>query len=276
MTRYQIEQLRKHSQSVKLRLLKMSYDAQVGHIGCSLSCADILTFVRFSLMSGNDRLILSKGHAAAALYSVFAEAGDISPELLSTFCQDGTILAAHPPPRKFECIPFATGSLGHGLSLAAGLALGALLNRTSETFFCVSSDGELDEGSTWEAALFVAHHQLQRVMWIIDRNKIQAFGRTEQVLALEPLRQKLEAFNWKVQEADGHDFSSLLEAKRELTLGSSQDRRPSALICHTIKGYGVSVMADRLDSHYLPIRDQQEFLNASFELTSKACVNDED
>jgi transketolase len=226
--------------------------ANAGHVGCALSCADILAFVWFGWMEGSDDFILSKGHAAAALYSTLAEAGLLSPEEIATFYQDGTLLSAHPPPGKLPGIPFATGSLGQGASLATGLALAAKLRRETERrVFCVASDGELDEGSTWEAALFAAHHRLKNLVWLIDRNGIQGFGRTEDILSLEPLQDKFRSFNWSVYQADGHSMQSLLAARNAVV--ASAIERPSVVICRTVKGLGMGTWADTIDCHYRPM-----------------------
>ena len=161
---------------IKSRFLGMYKQANAGHVGCSLSVAEIITFVRFGWMNENDEIILSKGHAAAALYSMLAEDGTLSEEDIQTFYKNGTHLAAHPPVNKIRRIPFATGSLGHGLSLAAGLGLAQKLKKKDKKIFCITSDGEINEGSTWEAALFIAHHQLTNVIWLIDRNNLQGYG----------------------------------------------------------------------------------------------------
>ena len=182
--------------SVKKRFLAMYRKANAGHIGSSLSCAEILVFLKFAWMSDDDTLLLSKGHAVAALYSLLAEVGLLTPSEIDSFYGEGTLLPALPPFNAIEEIPFATGSLGHGLSVSAGMALGAKLNRQHRRVFCVTSDGELDEGSVWEAALFIAHRRLANVVWVIDRNRIQAIGRTEDVMALEPLDAKLRAFGF--------------------------------------------------------------------------------
>jgi transketolase len=137
------------------------------------------------------------------------------------------------------------------------MALGSRLNRRDQRFFCVTSDGELDEGSVWEAALFIAHHKLTNVVWVIDRNRIQAIGRTEDVLALEPLDAKLRAFGYHVVTVDGHDFASLLAARDECTRVVAAHHVPVAIIANTVKGNGVSYMRDTVDCHYLPMSDAQ-------------------
>src|SRR5262245_14075218 len=216
--------------------------ARAGHIGSSLSCAEILVALKFAWMRDQDTFVLSKGHAAAALYSVLAEAGVLSRAQIDSFYEDGSELSALPPFNAIREIPFATGSLGHGLSLSAGMALGARLNHEDKRCFCVTSDGELDEGSVWEAALFIAHRKLTNVVWIIDRNRIQGIGRTEEVMALEPLDAKLQAFGYHVVSADGHDLLSLLRARDECARALAQHDAPVAVIANTVKGNGISYM----------------------------------
>ena len=249
--------LEEHVFSVKKRFLAMYKKANAGHVGSSLSCAEILVLLKFAWMTAEDVLVLSKGHAAAALYSVLAEAELLTAEEIDSYYEDGTKLPALPPFNGFPEIPFATGSLGHGLSLSAGMAFGARLNRADKRFFCVTSDGELDEGSIWEAALFIAHHRLNNVIWVIDRNQIQGIARTEQVLALEPLADKLRAFGFHVVSVDGHDLASLLAARDECLPALGAGCAPLAIIARTVKGNGLGQMQDTVDSHYMPLTDSQ-------------------
>lgn len=241
------------SLSIKLRFLSMYKQANAGHVGCSLSVAEVLTFVRFGWMNDTDEILLSKGHAAAALYSLLAEDGTLSAEDIGTFYKNNTYLAAHPPVNKIKRIPFATGSLGHGLSLAAGLGIANKLKKTNKRIFCITSDGEINEGSTWEAALFIAHHQLTNVVWLVDRNQLQGYGRTEDVMKLEPLADKISAFGFDVIEANGHDFVSLETAKQK----AANSQLPVAIICNTTKGHGWTTYEDKVDCHYLPMKDEQ-------------------
>jgi transketolase len=250
-------QLEERSFSVKKRFLAMYKKAHAGHVGSSLSCAEILVFLKFGWMRDDDTFILSKGHAVAALYSVLAEANLLTASQIDSYYEEGTELPALPPVNAIKEIPFATGSLGHGLSLCAGMALGANFNRQERRFFCLTSDGELDEGSIWEAALFVAHRKLTSVVWLIDRNHIQGIGRTEDVLTLEPLDAKLRAFGFHVVAANGHDFASLLAARDECTRALAAHDRPVAIIAETIKGHGIRATQDTVDSHYLPMDDAQ-------------------
>lgn len=243
--------------SVKKRFLAMYKRAHAGHIGSSLSCAEILVFLKDAWMRDGDRFVLSKGHAVAALYALLAEDNAIDARELDSFYAEGTRLPALPPINTIEAIPFATGSLGHGLSLSAGMALGAILDRRDRRFFCLTSDGELDEGSTWEAALFIAHRKLTNVVWLIDRNRIQGIGATEEVLTLEPLAAKLEAFGFRVVSAAGHDFASLLAARDVCTRALQGEGRPVVIIANTIKGHGIRHMQGTVASHYLPMDDAQ-------------------
>lgn len=252
-TRAECVMLEERVFSVKRRFLAMYQKAQAGHVGSSLSCAEILVFLKFAWMRDADTFVLSKGHAVAALYSLLAESNLLTQDQIDSFCEDGTLLSALPPFNAFEQIPFATGSLGYGLSVSAGMALGARLNREDRRFFCVTSDGELDEGSVWEAALFIAHHKLTNVVWIIDRNQIQALGRTEQVLALEPLDAKLRAFGYHVISIDGHDFAALVAARDECTNAIDTRQAPVAIIANTVKGNGIRSMQDTVECHYLPM-----------------------
>lgn len=239
--------------NIKKRFLGMYKMANAGHVGCSLSVAEVLTFLRFDWMKEGDELILSKGHAAASLYSTLAEEGALNEADINSFYKNDTYLAAHPPVNKLKGIPFATGSLGHGLSLAAGFGIANKLKKNSKKIFCVTSDGEINEGSTWEAALFIAHHNLTNVVWLVDRNRLQGFGRTEDVMKMEPLADKLKAFGFAVLQADGHNFNELQQAKEKAEAANL----PVAIICNTTKGRGWKLYEDKVDCHYLPMKEDQ-------------------
>ncbi len=236
-------------------ILDMYKRANAGHIGSSLSCLEILIDV-FARSKADDQLVLSKGHAAAALYATLADAGRLDPALLDTFYKDGTWLAAHPPcGRQIASIPFGTGSLGHGLSLAVGLAFSQRYTKRDFTVYAVLSDGDSNEGSTWEAALFAGQHHLSQLTVIVDRNGLQGFGSTEDVLDLEPFADKWRSFGFEVTTAErGNDFASLDQAHRDVT---GRSNKPRCIIARTIKGHGVSFMANRMDWHYLPMNDEQ-------------------
>ena len=237
--------------NIKKRFLKMYSNANAGHIGSSLSCTEILTFIFFGWKAENEEVVLSKGHAAAALYSVLAEKEIITQNDIDSFYKNGTYLPAHPPAGKLKGIPFATGSLGHGLSLAAGFGLSKKLKEVDDKVFCVTSDGELNEGSIWEAAMFIAHHNLTNVIWFIDKNNLQGFGRTQDVMDMNLLSKKIEAFGWDVVTIDGHNFDEMAAIKQQ----HSSYTKPLAIICNTIKGKGWTKYQNQVDCHYLPMKE---------------------
>lgn len=246
-------------------VLGMYKRANAGHIAASLSCLDILVSLFFGRLKKDDDFILSKGHAAAALYTVLAKSGRMPEKELESFYQEGTCLAAHPPcNRKIEGIPFGTGSLGHGLSLASGMAFSSKFTKKKTAVYCVLSDGDCNEGSTWEAVLFAAHHKLSNLTVIVDRNKLQGFGRSDEVLNLEPFIDKWKAFNFEVFHAkDGNDLKCLDGAFKKAAF--SKSKKPRCIIADTVKGYGVPFMEDKMEWHYLPMSDDQ------YKAALKAC-----
>jgi len=247
------EALARAALAIRRRFLGMHHQARSGHIGSGLSAIDLLTYLYAAWLQPIDQLILSKGHAASALYATLNHFGKLSDAELSTYYQDGTLLPAHPAPGGVAAIPAATGSLGHGLPIAVGMAHSYKHLRSSEArVACLLSDGECNEGSTWEAALFAAHHHLDNLTVLVDANGIQAFGRTEEVLALEPFAKKWEAFGFDVSECNGHDFAQIHAA-----LGRPALSRPRCVIARTIKGRGVSFMENTVDWHYWPMSDAQ-------------------
>lgn len=194
-----------------------------------------------------DRFILSKGHACAALYAALAFRGFFPEEWLDTFYQDGGRLAGHATHTGVPGVEFSTGSLGHGLPVATGMALAAKLDGKAHRIFALLSDGECDEGSTWEPALFAPHHKLDNLVVIVDYNKIQSLGRVEDVINLEPFGAKWSAFGWAVREIDGHDMGEVISALEAVPF---EPGRPSCILAHTVKGKGVSFMEDKLLWHY--------------------------
>ncbi len=244
-----------------LKVLELYHKAHAGHIGSSLSCLEILVDLCFRRMSQDDQLILSKGHAAAALYTTLSLSGRMPEASLDSFYTEGTLLAAHPPcGSSIPAIPFGTGSLGHGLGLAAGLAFSQKFTSRSFQVYAVLSDGDCNEGSTWEAALFAAQHQLRNLTVIVDRNEIQGFGRSEEVLNLEPLTEKWRSFGFEVVEAEcGNNLQHLDAAHSKI----EHRNRPGCILAKTIKGHGVSFMEDRMEWHYLPMSEEQYSLAVS-------------
>ena len=197
--------------------------------------------------SERDRFILSKGHGCAALYAVLAESGFFPASWLDTFYQDGSLLSGHVTHKGIPGVEISTGSLGHGLSIATGMALAAKRDGKDHHVFCLMSDGECDEGSVWEPILFAPQYRLDNLVAIVDYNKIQSLGTVKEVMDLEPFADKWRAFGWAVQEIDGHDLDEI-----ETTLATVPfvKDRPSCIIAHTIKGKGVSFMEDNLLWHY--------------------------
>jgi transketolase len=249
-----------------LEMLQLYYSTHAGHIGSSLSCTDLLVYLYFERMQPQDRFLLSKGHAALALYTVLARSGRITREELHTFYQEGTLLGAHPPvsPQRPKDILFGTGSLGHGLPLAVGLALSTRFTEKLFDVYCILSDGDCNEGSTWEAALFAGHHRFAQLYVIIDNNGIQGIGRSRDILDVEPLAEKWRAFHFDVQIIeDGHDFDQIANSFSKLA-GSD---RPKCLIAKTIKGRGVSFMENTISWHYLPM-DKIQYQQACEEILS--------
>ncbi len=241
---------------VRREILKMHFFSQESHIGSALSCADILTVLYFKILSVNpqkpcaenrDRFILSKSHAVSALYATMALKGFFPKNILKTYCKDKSNLPGHATRGTVPGIEVSTGSLGHGLSMGAGIALAGKKDNKKYRVFVLISDGECDEGSNWEAALFASHHKLDNLTVIIDYNKLQALGRTNEVLNLEPFKQKWEVFGWRVREIDGHNFDEIEKALRPV---SFQKDSPSVIISHTVKGKGISFMEDKLEWHY--------------------------
>jgi transketolase len=231
-------------------LVKMHTDAGAGHLGGNLSCLPGLLAI-VDRLGPNDQLILSKGHSAGALYVALASKGLIPPEQLSTFYQDGTKLPGHPPVNAFDAIPFATGSLGHGLSLAAGLALGNKLRGSGDKVFCLTSDGEWQEGSTWEALIFASHHCLQNLTVLVDHNGWQALGRTSDVASMSPLWERVKGFPIDTSVIDGDDIEAIAAELERHT------ERLRIIFLETTKGRGVASIADTLRSHYVVLSDDE-------------------
>ena len=261
------------AQRVRIHCLRMTNRGGSSHIGSALSCADILAVLYGKIMdvdpanphwSQRDRFILSKGHAGCVVYAVLAEQGFFPVERLETHCQDGSDLSGHVSHKGIPGVELSTGSLGHGLPVAAGMAYAAKLDEAHHRVFALLSDGECDEGSTWEAILFAAHHGLDNLVAIIDYNKIQSLGPVAETLTLEPFADKWSSFGWTVREVDGHDHGALAESLAVLPVGSG---KPSCLIAHTVKGKGVSFMEDSVLWHYRTPRDH-EFEAALAELES--------
>jgi transketolase len=241
------------------RLLQMHFEAGVGHIGGNLSALDAMLVVFHDYLQGDDQFILSKGHSAGALYTALWSVGRLSDDDLKTFHQDNTLLAGHPPISGIADIPFATGSLGHGLSLAAGTALAFRLKGSASKVVCLTSDGEWQEGSTWEALIFASHHRLASLTVLIDHNNLQGFGSTADIASMSPLWERLRGFDVDLQIIDGHDTDAILAAL------AVTGERLKIVVLKTVKGHGVRFMENRMEWHYLPLSEAQ-FAQATQEI----------
>jgi transketolase len=247
--------------AIRQRVIELSHSAGTPHLGSSLSCIDILVALYWSVLRIDpdrpddpmrDRFILSKGHAALALYATLARRGYFGEDILSTYNQDGGCLAEHPGPHCVPGVEAATGSLGHGMPLGIGLALAGRIRKQDYRVCVLMSDGECNEGSVWEAALFAPARKLDNLTILIDYNKWQATGRSNETMSLAPLREKWEACGWNAVEVNGHSFEELLQA-----LPGRQAGKPTAIVAHTIKGRGVSFMEDDNNWHYrVPSADE--------------------
>ncbi len=251
-----IDKLSRLARAVRRRDLQMVHDAKLGHIGGDLSATDILVTLYFGVLNVDphapndperDRFILSKGHCAGALYTTLAHAGFFPLDELNTFVQPLSRLNGHPDRNKVPGVETNTGPLGHGLPVAVGAALAAKLTNERWRVFVLTGDGELQEGSNWEAAMSASHYGLDNLTVIVDRNRLQQGDWTERTMHLDPLADKWRAFGWLVQEVDGHDYALLLEtfARVPFELG-----KPNCIIANTHKGQGVSFMQDKAAWHH--------------------------
>ncbi len=269
-----IEQLSQLVRRIRYHTLLMIHRAKSSHIGTNYSAAELLAVLYGKILSidsqnpnwpGRDRFILSKGHGCASFYATLAERGFFPLEWLETFYQNGSLLAGHVTHTNVPGVEVSTGSLGHGLSLGTGMALAAKRDDKTYRIFVLLSDGECDEGSTWEAVLFAPQHKLDNLIAIVDYNKIQSLGTVKEVMDLDPFADKWRAFGWTVKEIDGHDLEQI-----EATLSTVPFElgRPSCVIAHTVKGKGVSFMENKLLWHYRSPQGE-EFEAALAELEAK-------
>ncbi|MBT3250920.1 MAG: transketolase [Candidatus Marinimicrobia bacterium] len=244
------------AKQIRIHALKMTSNAKASHIGSCLSMAELLAVLYQDILrvkcetpdwEDRDRFILSKGHGAAIYYAVLAEKGFIPKEWLSTYAENDSKLSAHVNSYNIPGIEVSSGSLGHGLPIACGMALAAKASKKNYKIYVLLSDGELDEGSNWESILFAAHHKLSNLTAIVDYNKIQGFGDVKDILNLEPLEDKFKAFGWSAVRIDGHNIQEIHNSLSELPM---ENDRPTVIIADTIKGKSVSFMEDSLKWHY--------------------------
>lgn len=253
------------ARKIRRHAVEMTHLGKSSHVGSVLSMADVIAVLYGSVMKfdasnplwdGRDRFVLSKGHAGAGLYAALAETGFFPVDQLRSHFQNGSVFSGHVSHKNVPGVEFSTGSLGHGLPVACGMAKAALTDAKQHRVFCVLSDGECDEGSNWEAALFASHHRLRNLAVVIDYNKIQSLASVASTLALEPFADKWRDFGWDVVEVDGHDHASLAAV---LALRDPAESRPRCVIAHTIKGKGISFMENSVLWHYrTPQGDEYE------------------
>ncbi|MBI1175213.1 MAG: transketolase [Sideroxydans sp.] len=253
----ELEELQGIAREIRGRIIANSHKTKTPHLGSCLSCVDIMVAVYFHSLRidpakpkdpGRDRFILSKGHGAPTLFQILARKGFYPEAALESYGQDGGIFAEHPPtPDHLPGIEAATGSLGHGLPIALGMALAGRAQNRNYQVVALLGDGECNEGSIWEAAMMAAAQRVDNLTVFIDFNKWQATGRSEEVLALNPLVDKWRAFGWDACEIDGHDMGQLVEV---LSRKKNSKGKPVAVVAHTVKGKGVSFMEDDNNWHY--------------------------
>jgi len=265
-----IKDIKRKALQIRKWVIESVYRAGSGHPGGSLSVADILACLYFHEMRHNpknlgwedrDRLVLSKGHAAPALYAALALAGYFDVEELKKLRKIGHFLQGHPCMKKVPGVDMSTGSLGHGLGAGVGMALAARLDKRDYRVFVILGDGEIQEGSIWEAANAASHYKLDNLIAILDRNKLQIDGPTEEIMHLEPLAWRWQAFGWDVVEIDGHDIEEILHTFHEVR----HNEKPTLIIANTVKGKGVSFMEGTLSFHGKPPSEEQ-YIRAMSEL----------
>ncbi len=263
--------MRRLADRMRARDLRMIHEANMGHAGGDMSAFDILTVLYFNVLDidpenpddpARDRFILSKGHSSGALYTALAYAGFFPIDELETFMSDQSRLNGHPDCNKIPGVETSTGPLGHGLPVAVGAAIGAKISHASWRTFVLTGDGELQEGSNWEAAMSAGHRQLDNLSVIIDRNRLQQGFSTAETVKLEPLADKWRAFGWEVTELDGHDYRGMIDVFNSVPLRTC---KPTCIIAHTHKGQGVSFMKDQVGWHHR-VPNAQELAKATREL----------
>ena len=242
------------AKSARISALQMTSKAKAAHIGSSLSMIDILSTIYNGISNieknpksiDQDIVLVSKGHAAAGAYAVMGHSGLLPLEYLSRYCTNGAELGGHVTTGTSEWVKLSTGSLGHALPFGVGIALSTIRDGGTRNIFVLLSDGELDEGSNWEAALQASHLKLSNLYVFIDRNRLQSLRSTEETITLEPLSEKWSAFGWDVVTVDGHSVAALIDA----FIGASESVNPTVFICDTVKGKGVSFMEGSVAWHY--------------------------
>lgn len=253
--------LKKICKNLRYNILKLAILNNGGHLGAALSLVEVMTVIYFKISKINkknfkkidrDRIIFSKGHGCLVLYSILNETGLISKKILETFCKKKSILGGHPE-HYIPGVEASTGSLGHGLPISVGLALSAKVKKQRFKTIVIVGDGELNEGSNWEAMMMASKHKLNNLILVIDYNKIQSYGFTKDILDLEPLKDKLKSFGFYTQEVDGHNLQQI---EKKFKNCQKNKNKPSAIICHTIKGKGIEEAENNPKWHYVKNLDQ--------------------
>lgn len=257
-----LSELKKHALNIRRAVVTVSSKAGTSHIGSILSTVDILTALYFDILRNDpkkpnnltrDKFILSKGHCGLGLYCTLAERGFIPRKLLDQYCKNGSILPIHPVLGSIPGIEATTGSLGHGLGLGLGLALAQKRNNEPGRTFVLLSDGECDEGSTWEAVMLAGHLKIDNLVAIVDYNKIQCYGQVKDVLDLEPFADKWRANNWEAVEVDGHNYNELISVLNNIP---QRRGKPTAVIAHTVRGKGIPFMENKMEWYYFNVKPE--------------------
>ena len=254
------------SDSIRKKIIEISYKKKAHHIGSCLSCVEIMTVLFFQIMKFSKKkikqnyfFILSKGHAALIYYLVLVQKNFFSEKyLLKNFLSNNGTLGGHPDRNKKLGIDYCSGSLGHGISVGCGVAFSNLKKKKKNKVFVLIGDGECNEGMVWESFLFAGHHKLHNLFVVIDYNKLQGFGSTNNILNLSSLKKKVKSFNWNVYEADGHNIKDLISKSNKLIL---KKNKPNLIIANTIKGKGISFMENKFESHYQVLNKKEFFLS---------------
>ena len=263
LTPQEIHKLEKITLQVRKNILREIKAGKMGHIGGALSIAEIITVLYFKIMNidpkkpgmcDRDRFVLSAGHKCLALYAVLAERGFFDHAVLDTYGSLGSKLPGHPDMHKLPGIESNTGALGHGLSIAGGMAMGLKMDGLGSKVYVIMGDGELAEGSNWEAASASSHHKLDNMLVFVDRNSLQISGRTVNVMSYEPLEERWRSFGWGTRVIDGHDIQAIGKAAENFPF---EKGKPSVVIANTVKSKGISFAEDRVDFHYWKAKDEE-------------------
>jgi transketolase len=263
LTPQELKTLQKTALQVRKNVLREIKAGKMGHIGGALSIVEIITVLYFRIMNidpkkplmcDRDRFVLSAGHKCLALYAVLAERGFFDRSVLDTYGSLGSKLPGHPDMHKLPGVESNTGALGHGLSIAGGMAMGLRMDGLDSKVYVIMGDGELAEGSNWEAAAASSHHKLDNLLVFVDRNSLQISGRTVEVMSYEPLQERWRSFGWGTRVIDGHDIEAIIKASEEFPF---EKGKPSVVIADTVKSKGISFAEDRTDFHYWKAKDEE-------------------